>query len=483
MTPALKRINATATTQGLHLTAAMARFAIAPHDFPLLARQRALDAVTDCVACMFAGSREALAQPLLKVLPSVPAAQPLFESTLIGTTRFATPADAALYNGTIAHALDYDDTNHPAYAHPSAVIVPALLAVAQQCKATGAELIDAYISGFEIFGKLGLALNTQHYKRGWHATSTFGTLAATVAVGRLMRLTQVEMLMAIGIAASAASGLRANFGSMVKPLHAGYAARNGVLAVLLAREGIDATVESLEHRYGYVSVFNDGIGFDAAPLMALGGGEAGLEILTQHGLALKPFPSCGATHPGIEAAISLHVDIGGRTIRCVKAGVCEMAFSPLIYVMPKTPLEGKFSLHYCVAAALLKGEVNLDTFTAARIADADVRKLIPLIHMQVDERWRTDGEFSTEITVETEDGARMSRHVPLAMGKPDRWFTPERLRAKFDDCTAAFSPASSEVLYKSVRNLDGPLPLTSFMQSLSTARPQSGGMLPKPIQE
>lgn len=483
MTPAPKQINVAETTQSLDLTAAMARFAIALHDFPPLARRRALDAVTDCVACMFAGSREALAQPLLIVLPSVPAAQPLFESTLIGTTRFAAPADAALYNGAIAHALDYDDTNHPAYAHPSAAIVPALLAVAPQCKATGADLIDAYIAGFEIVGKLGRALNTQHYKRGWHATSTFGTLAATVAVGRLMRLTQNEMVMAIGIAASSASGLRANFGSMVKPLHAGYAARNGVLAVLLAREGFDATAKSLEHRYGYVSVFNDGIGFDTAPLMALGGGEAGLEILTQHGLALKPFPSCGATHPGIEAAMALHADIGGREIRSVKASVCEMAFSPLIYVMPETPLEGKFSLHYCVAAALLMGEVNLGTFTAARIADVAVRKLIPLIDMQVDERWRTDGEFSTEITVETEDGARLSRHVPLAMGKPDRWFTPARLRAKFDDCTAAFLPAFSEALYQSVRTLDAPLPLTSLLQSLSTARLQAGDVVQKSIKE
>ncbi len=445
------------------ITAAMARFALGKHTFPPLARQRALDAVTDCLACMFAGSREPLAAPLLKVLPSVPQAQDAMPSILVGTGRFASPADAALYNGAIAHALDYDDTNHPAYAHPSAVLLPAMLAVAPASGASGADIIDAYIAGFEIFGKLGRAMNTQHYKRGWHATSTFGTLAATVAVARLMGLDQQQMVMALGIAASSASGLRANFGSMVKPLHAGYAARNGVLAVLLAREGFDAAPGALEHRYGYLPVFNDGIGFDAVPLMSLG---EGLEILTQHGLALKPFPSCGATHPGIEAALALHAELDGAGIKSVRAGVCEMAFSPLIYVTADTPLEGKFSLHYCVAAALVWGDVSLATFTDAMVQDPRVRALITKISMELDERWRGDGEFSTEIAVETVDGRRLVKHVPLAMGKPERWFTPERLRAKFDDCTSAFPKGLCDGVYDAVRGLDAAGPAVGLLEKI-----------------
>lgn len=307
-------------------------------------------------------------------------------------------------------------------------------------------------------------MNTQHYKRGWHATATFGTLAAAVAAGRLMRLTQEQMVMAIGIAASSTGGLRANFGSMVKPLHAGYAARNGVLAVLLAREGFDAAPDSLEHKYGYAAVFNDGIAFDPEPLMAL---SRDLEILTEHGLALKPYPACGTTHPGIEAALALHRELGGRAIRQVRAGVCEMAFSPLIHVMPNSPLEAKFSLHFCVAAALVFGDVGLATFTDARVRDEKVRALIPRILMEVDERWRGDGEFFTEITVETADGQRLARHVPLAMGKPERWFTPGRLRAKFDDCTAAFTPDFRERLYAAVRRLDGGAPVDALLQTLA----------------
>ena len=433
------------------LTHAMADFATRKHEYPPLARSRALDAMIDCLGCMFAGSREALAKPLLKVLPTTQGESTLHPSLLLGTSRYGSPADAALFNGTIAHALDYDDTNHPAYAHPSAVLVPALLSAACIALASGADLIDGYIAGFEIFGKLGRAMNTQHYKRGWHATSSFGTLAAVVAISRILGLSKHQTVMALGIAASSASGLRANFGSMVKPLHAGYAARNGVLAAQLAREGFDASDVVLEHSYGYLSVFNAGIGFDAAPLMALG---ESLEILTQHGLALKPYPACGATHPGIEAALALHSELRGEQIESVHAGVCEMAFSPLIHVMPETPLEGKFSLHYCVAAALVFGEVNLATFTPAKVADPKVRALIPKIAMETEVRWKDDPEFSTEITVVTDSGRRLSRHIPLAAGKPDRWFTAQQLRAKFDDCTAPLGSAFQDRVYSTLRGME-----------------------------
>ena len=432
------------------LTLAMADFATRKQAYPQLARSRTVDAMIDCIGCMLAGSREPLAAPLLKVLPTTYGESALHTALLIGTGRYGSPADAALFNGTVAHALDYDDTNHPAYAHPSAVLVPALLAAARITGASGSDLIDGYIAGFEIFGKLGRAMNTQHYKRGWHATSSFGTIAAVVAVARILGLDRQKTVMALGIAASSASGLRANFGSMVKPLHAGYAARNGVLAAQLAREGFDASEVVLEHSYGYLSVFNAGIGFDVDPLLSLG---ESLEIQTEHGLALKPYPSCGATHPGIEAALALHAELNGEEIASVEAGVCEMAFSPLIHV-PRTPLEGKFSLHFCIAVALVFGEVKLSTFTDEKVMDPRVRALIPKISMKTDERWKADSEFSTEITVVTQFGRRLSHHIPLAAGKPERWFSPQQLRAKFDDCTDAFGGAFQNRVYTTLHALD-----------------------------
>lgn len=458
-TPAAPHLDASA-----QVTHAMASFAVGDAVFPPQARSRARDAIVDVVGCMLAGSREALAQPLLRTLGTFTQRLPQAPAALVGTRLHAGEGDAALFNGAIAHALDYDDTNHPAYAHPSAVIVPALLALASRCGATGEQLIDAYIRGFEVFGKLGRALNTQHYKRGWHATGTFGALASAAACGRMLGLDRGRMVMALGIAASSASGLRANFGSMVKPLHAGLAARAGLQAAIWAQAGFDAGPAVMDHAYGYLHVFNAGIGHDHAPLVSMG---QDLEILTEHGLALKPYPACGATHPGIEAALRLHAELRGEPIASVRAGVCEMAFAPLIHVMPHTPLEGKFSLHYCLATALLEGRLDLGSFTPEKIAQPRLRALIARTTMEVDEDIRDDAEFATRVSVTTEAGRRLEHFVPLAMGKPARWFSVERIQDKFRDCAApTLGGAACDRAFEALRALDSPTPITHWLSHL-----------------
>ncbi|MFH1602322.1 MAG: MmgE/PrpD family protein, partial [Pseudomonadota bacterium] len=408
------------------LARGLAEFACAASStsFPLRARLLAVDAITDCVACMIAGAREPLATMVGKVVPEAGGEEAV---ALIGTSRKASPADAALYHGAVAHALDYDDTNHPGYGHPSAVIVSTALAVSPMAQVAGQDFVTAHILGVEVFGKLGRALNNDHYLRGWHATATFGTLAAAVVAAYLLKLDIKQTEMAIGIAASSAGGLRANFGTMVKPLHAGLAARNGVLAALLAREGFISSEMSLDHRYGYCNVFNDGVRRDLEPLSSWGNP---LEILTDYGLALKPYPSCGATHTGIEAAIKLHHAIGKRSIAAVRAGVCQMAFAPLIHVMPAAPLEAKFSLHFCIAAALLEGRLNLASFTPEKVADARIRDLILRIKMELDDRFADASEFPTSVRVELADGAILEETVPLAIGKLARWMSPQDLKSK-----------------------------------------------------
>lgn len=418
-----------------------------------LARQRAVDAITDCVGCMLAGADEPLAESLRRALRAAGGTGPAVRA---GEAVGGAPLDAALFNGALAHALDYDDTNHPAYAHPSAVLVPALLAAAALEDCSGSEFVTAYVIGFEVFGKLGRAMNTAHYRRGWHATATFGTLAATAAVARVLRLTRDQTVMALGIAASSAGGLRANFGSMVKPLHAGYAARNGVLAAVLARAGHDASEQAFEHPYGYLELFSGEGGYDPEPLRSWG---RPLEILTPYGLALKPFPSCGATHTGIEAALTLRAQMGERKPIRIEAGVSELAFAPLIHVQPHRPLEGKFSLHYCIAAALIEGEVNLGSFRQALIEDPRVAALIEMTQMQVDPSVGDGAEFPTRLTIHTEEGGRFSCFVPLAQGKPDRWFSEDRMRSKFLDCLRAYDSADAIALFDSLRVMDQPLRL------------------------
>lgn len=452
-------------------TASLARFAVgaARRDFPSRAREMAVDAITDCVGCILAGTAEPLVGPLLEVVTTGADAP----APLLGLGRRAAPADAALVNGTLAHALDYDDTNHPGYAHPTAAILPALLAAAAlRPEATGRDIVTGYIVGIEVVGKLGAALNTAHYKRGWHATSTFGTLAAAAAAASLLGLDEERSGVALAVAASSASGLRANFGTMTKPLHAGLAARNGVLAALLARVGWTANPAALEHVAGYVAAFNGDAEVRSAPLTRWG---EELEILSEYGLALKPFPSCGATHPGIEAALLLREQVGDSSrIRRVRCGVSEMAFRPLIYVDAATGLQGKFSLHYCVAAALVHGEVNLGTFRDDRIADPRVKALMANTVMDADDRVRHDPEFATIIELELDDGRRLEKLVPLAMGKPSRWFSKSRLRSKLVDCLRHADPASADAvavrLFDELQTMDAPRPVAGLLATLEAPR-------------
>ena len=402
---------------------------------PERATRFAVDAMIDCLGCILAGAGEALAPMLRKVVPATAEGVPL-----IGTKLVSAPAEAALYNGTLAHALDFDDITHPAYSHPTAVLLPTIISLARHGKVTGREAVAAYVIGVEVFGKLGRALNTQHYRRGWHATATFGSIATAAAGARLLGLDVKQTRAAIGIGASGASGLRANFGTMTKPLHCGYAARNGVLAALLAAEGFTATDNVIDADFGFAKAFNGGIPIVWDELHRWGDE---LEIVSEFGLALKPYPSCGATHPSIEAALLLRQDIGGKheQVESVRVGIPEMAFQPLIYVEPKSPLQGKFSMHYVVAAALADGAVNLGTFTDAKVADPTIGALLRRVTMEADQRVADNSEFGCVLSLKTKDGRSFERSVPLAIGKPDRWFSRGQLETKFKDCAGLALPA------------------------------------------
>lgn len=402
-------------------------------DFPDRARAMAVDAITDCLGCTIAGAGEPVAGMLGRIVgdavdrPDMPAAP------LVSSGRMAQPHDAALYNGTLAHAIDYDDVTHPAYAHPGASLVPAILATARLSQASGSEALTAYILGIEMVSKLGRALNTAHYKNGWHATATFGTLGAAATAAMMLRLEAEPFAMALGMAASAASGLRANFGTMTKPLHAGYAARNGVLAALMAREGVTAATDVLDNAYGFAEVFNHHDSIDAGHFGTWG---EPLEILTEFGLGLKPYPACGAAHPPIEGAIRLREQIGSdlSAIQEIRIGVTEMHFEPMVFDVATTGMEAKFCMGYCIAAALLDGDVNLQTFEDSSLPRINASGLVEKVRMELDDRVAGNTEFGATVTISTADGRSLEEIVPLAIGKPDRWFPKAKLESKFHDC-------------------------------------------------
>lgn len=424
------------------LTALLADWIASTHyeDLPPQAVRFATDAITDCVGVALAGTREPLGPILLSTIGSGTDSSGR-GSHLLGTSRRAGAADAALFNGTVSHALDYDDINHPAYAHPSAHLMPTLFALAEGGPASGRDIILAYAVGFELHGKFGRSLNVGegiphlagHYARGWHPTGTFGALSSAGAGARLLGLDAGGIRRALGVAGTAACGLRASFGTMSKPLNAGLAARNGVLAAQLGAAGFTSAEDILEDRFGFMNVLSDG-GWSAKPFHDLG---SPWEITTEYGLALKPYPACGATHPAIEAALAARAEIGGGEIEGVYVGHNEVMPSVLVYDDPRTPLEGKFSMQFCIAAALATGCVNIATFNDAMIADPRIRSLIGKMEVRVDERVRLNPEHGAVVKVRLRSGREIEKLVELAKGKPARWMSRSDLFEKFNDCSEA----------------------------------------------
>lgn len=439
-------------------------------NFPEKARAMAVDAITDCLGCMVAGAGEPVAGMLGRIVgdavdrPDCPAAP------LVASDRLAAPCDSALYNGTLAHAIDYDDVTHPAYAHPGASLVPAILATARIGAATGGEAITAYILGIEMVSRLGRALNTAHYRNGWHATATFGSLGAAATASAMLRLDAEPFARALALAASAASGLRANFGTMTKPLHAGYAARNGVLAALMAREGVTAGSDVLEHGYGFAEVFNHHK--NIAWQHFENWGEP-LEILTEFGLGLKPYPACGAAHPPIEAAIRLRAELGSdlAAIEAIRVGVTDMHFEPMIYDRATTGLEAKFCMGYCIAAALLDGDVTLQSFEDDALQRINGAGLVEKVRMELDDRVAGNTEFGAVVTIALKDGRKLEEIVPLAIGKPARWFPKDRLEAKFRDCCRpVMDDDSTTRLFECAQSLDTAPSLLPLLEAVSLRR-------------
>jgi len=431
-------------------------------------RRRIVDALTDVTACALAGAREPVAVPLLKVFGTSTRASGNMQVSVLGLPLFASESDAATLNGAFGHVLDYDDISHPAYTHPSVSLMPTLFALAASSGASGRELVTAYAAGLQVIGKLGRALNLTHIETGWHPTCTFGSIGAAVAAARLLRLDAEKIMAATSIAASSAAGLRLNFGTMTKPLHAGYAARNGLLAARLAQHGLGAAPDPLTHRYGFVNVFGargpiNWPVFDSWTDL--------LEIDSDYGLSLKPYPACAATHTPIEAALAVRARLNGDIgrIRSMRVGACRVSFTALLYDNPQTELEAKFSMQYSVAAALVHGDINLASFAADNLFDARVRALMPRIAMVDDERVREHSELGTTMQVTLDDGSSFEEIVMIAAGKPERWFNTTQMRAKFEDCTRHVgSPAWRDQAFASLQALDSDEPAATLLAALQT---------------
>ena len=420
-------------------------------DCPSEAVGRVRRAALDTLGVMLAGATEPVARIVRRVVRAEGA---IALATVVGTTLKTSPGWAALANGAAGHAHDFDDTNFALLGHPSVPLLSTALAAAEAEMGDGRALVLGYVVGFEVDVALGTALNPDHYTRGWHTTSSIGTLGCTAAAARIMGLDVVQTHNALAIAASHASGLKENFGSMTKPYHAGHAARNGILAAQLAREGLTASETALEGRQGYVSAFGASHGLD----QALEGLGRAWQLLGS-GIAVKPYPSCALTHSAIDALIELRAEhrLRPRDIAAVQVGVNRVVPDVLAHPRPTTALERKFSMQFCAAAALVEGRVDFGSFTDGEVANPEMRELMGRITMVVDPGLPEGVEQHawSRVTVQLRDGRTLSREARGARGHPDTPLSDAELREKFLACaTAVLSTDEAEGVAEQLAHLE-----------------------------
>ncbi|RDJ19928.1 MmgE/PrpD family protein [Bosea caraganae] len=436
--------------------------------FAPLARERATHAILDTVGCILAGADDeatAMTAAFLDDRWQGPA-------TAVGGKR-ATPGHAALVNGTAAHCLDFDDSFRPLMGHASAVLVPALLAVAEARGATGAQLIDAYLVGLEAQAVIGAGMNPRHYALGWHATSTIGAIGAAAGVARLLGLDAPGTARALSLAASMAAGPKGQFGTPAKPLHAGLAARNAVEAGLLAATGLTGRLDIVEHRFGLQALYGTEVE-NWQDILARIGAPHSIEAI---GLTPKRHPCCASTHNTLDMILDLKAAHGfaAAEVAAVETLVGSINRNNLSYDAPVDEMQARFSMNYCVAVALEQGRLSIADFTPAAVARPAIRSLLPLTTMRAyaPEEEASSAYLPHKVTIRLKDGTVLRAERDMERGTLADPFDEADRRAKFMDCCAGyFDEARAGDLYDRLCAVEPQGSLVFLSQALLRSKPR-----------
>ena len=435
----------------MDVTAKLAQFTtqLKYENIPPGAVQTAKTAVRDCLGVALAGSKEEDAKICAEIARQEKSKE---ETSVIGQGFKTSALQAALANGTAAHALDFDHS-FTLMGQPTAPIIPAVFALAESVGSSGRRIIEAYVAGFEVTGKLAYSLRDSSHE-GWHAPSTLGSFGATAGCGKLLGLNATQMEMALGITASMASGVVANFGTMTKPLHVGLGARNGVLAAKLAQSGFTASSKAMEAGLGFYQTLHGGTTIDERAIEELGRSYA---LLTD-GLRIKPYPCGGLTHQVIDSVLEFRAKYGltPDMIDSVDVDVVKHTFDRIAFRVPQTSIQGKFCMPYLVARAVIDGKVGIDTFTEHAIRDPNVLKLAERVHMNLDTslKKRDLAGRPCRVTVRLKNGQAYSREAEHAKGGPEFPMTEAELDEKFLECAKHAIPVeSASQLLDDIRNL------------------------------
>jgi 2-methylcitrate dehydratase PrpD len=384
-------------------------------------------------------------------------------TTVIGTSQRVPERFAAFANGIGVHADDFDDTQlavakdrvYGLLTHPTAPCLPAALALAETRSASGRDFMLAYNLGVEIETKIAEAISPRHYQHGFHSTATCGVFASAAAAAKLYGLDLDTTLRALSIAASQAAGLRENFGTMTKPLHAGRAAEAGIIAADLASAGWTAAAGILESPRGFFQAH--GGGYD---LTAISGRLGNPWTFTSPGISIKPNPSGSLTHPGMTTMLELILehDLAPQDVERVDVGTNHNMPNALIHHRPANELQAKFSMEFCMAILLLERRGGLPEFTDEVVNRPDVQEMISRVHFGVHPEAEAAGydKMTTIIDIHLKDGRAVSGRADFGKGSPAKPMSYEEVADKFRGCAefARWPADKTERIVELVRNLE-----------------------------
>lgn len=414
----------------MDITRTLARFIVESRyeDIPQPIRHEASRALLNWLGCAIGSSHHETIECMLAALG--PFSGPP-QATLVGRSERLDILNAAFVNGVSSHVLDFDDT-HAKAIHPSAPVLPALLAYSEFQRVSGAELVHAFVLGVEAEERIGLSVFPEHYAVGWHITGTAGVFGAAAAIGKLLKLNEREMCWALGIAATQSSGLREMFGSMCKSFHPGRAAQNGMTAALLAARGFTSSERAIEAPRGWAHVLSTK--FDPAVITE---GLGNTYELAQN--MYKPF-ACGlVVHAAIDACIQLSTehDLKGDEIERIDLTVNPIVLELTAKREPKDGLEGKFSVFHAAAVAVIKRMAGEPQFSDVTVRSADVVALRRRVEATGDPTIR---KMEARVRMTLRGGKVLEKHVEHALGSIERPLSDGDLETKFRSLVEGILP-------------------------------------------
>jgi len=445
--------------QAAPLIRTMAAFVDRLHyqDIPAKPLEISRTAIMDTLGVSVVGGTEESARAIGRVALEERAKQ---ESTVYGQRFKSSTLQAALVNGTAAHAHDFDHS-FVRGGQPTAPIIPAIFALGEALQSSGQQILEAYVAGVEVVARLIIAVAGAG-GAGWHANNTIGVFGASAGCAKLLGLKEPEVEMALAIAASMGSGLTANFGTMTKPLHVGLAARNGVLSARLAQSGFTANPQVMETKNGFFDSYYQ----TGKPDLGVFDNINTRYALEEYGVRFKPYPCGGLTHTAIYTTIRLRQEhtISPGSVEHVDIAVPADTAEPLVYREPRTGLEGKFSMPYLIARALTDGDVTLDAFTDQAVRNEDVRQLLQRVDMRVDSGMQAgaDGSRPAAVSIRLKNGHTLTAREKFPKGSPQLPMTSEELVAKFRGCARGVISDTS---------IDRALRYIGTLEAMRTIRP------------